>query len=188
MQKLIVFNNVTLDGYFTDARGDLSWAHSGMDDPEFAAFIADNASGDGGELLFGRVTYQLMASYWPTPQAQKSDPVVAKGMNSHRKVVFSRTLSTADWQNTRLVKDDLIGEVERLKSKDGSGLVLMGSGTIVAQLTPHRLIDEYQVVLNPVVIGGGRTMFDGAGLPLTLLSTRPFKNGKVVLRYAPKAG
>jgi dihydrofolate reductase len=80
MRKLIVFNNVTLDGYFTGANGDISWAH-GNDDPEFNAFVAGNASG-GGQLLLGRITYELMAGYWPTPTAIRNAPLVAEGMNS----------------------------------------------------------------------------------------------------------
>jgi dihydrofolate reductase len=160
MRKLIVFNNVTLDGYFTGPNGDFSWAHGGNDDAEFNAFVADNASG-GGELLFGRITYQLMASYWPTPDAIKNDPVVAERMNSGRKVVFSRTLDKVSWSNTRLMKGNIISEVLKLKQEPGSGLAILGSGSIVAQLAPHRLIDEYQFLVNPVVLGKGRTMFDG---------------------------
>ena len=108
MRKLIVFNHVTLDGYFVDANGQMSWAKFGNDDPEYSAFVAENASG-GGELLFGRVTYDLMASYWPTPIADQHNPSVAAGMNSMRKVVFSRTLDNASWNNTKLVKGDQIG-------------------------------------------------------------------------------
>ncbi len=91
MRKLIAFNHVTLDGYFVGPNGDFRWAHAGNDDPEYSKFVAENASG-GGQLLFGRVTYELMASYWPTPVAEQHDPAVAKGMNSMSKVVFSRTL------------------------------------------------------------------------------------------------
>jgi len=85
----VVFNSVTLDGYFTDKNSDMSWAHK--NDPEWNAFVADNAKG-GGTLLFGRITYELMASFWPTPAAMQMMPDVAKGMNSLPKVVFSRTL------------------------------------------------------------------------------------------------
>jgi len=98
MRRLIVFNNVTLDGYFTDMNGDMSWAHKY--DPEWLAFVQENASG-GGELLFGRITYELMASYWPTPMAIKNDPKVAEGMNNLPKVVFSRTMDKASWNNTK---------------------------------------------------------------------------------------
>ena len=89
MRKLIVFDHVTLDGYFVGANGDFSWGHTGNDDPEYQAFVAENASG-GGQLLFGRKTYDLMASYWPTPIADKQDPVVAAGMNSMRKLCSNR--------------------------------------------------------------------------------------------------
>ena len=101
MSKLIVFNNVSLDGYFTAANGDFSWAH-GVQDPEFNAFVAGNASG-GGRLIMGRITYNLMASYWPTPMAAKNSPVVAEGMNSTRKIVFSKTLEKVSWSNTTLM-------------------------------------------------------------------------------------
>lgn len=185
MRKLITFNSISLDGFFTDARGDMSWAHAGSDDPEFAAFVAGNA-GSGGELLFGRVTYQMMAGYWPSPAALASAPEVARGMNALPKVVFSRTLPKAEWQNTRLVKEDLVGEVKKLKAGSGPGLVLMGSGTVIAQLTEARLVDEYQVVLCPVVLGGGRSFFEKNQLGLTLVHTRVFKNGKVLLHYQPQ--
>jgi dihydrofolate reductase len=188
MRKLVVFNNVTLDGYFTGLSGDFSWAHSGSDDAEFNAFVADNASG-GGQLLLGRITYELMASYWPTPNAIKHDPIVAEGMNSMPKVVFSRTLDKAAWSNTKLVKGDIAAEIRKLKQEPGKGMAILGSGRIVAQLAPQRLIDEYQVVVNPVVLGNGRTMFDGIKekLTLKLTRTRTFRSGKVFLCYEPTA-
>jgi dihydrofolate reductase len=185
MAKLIVFNSVTLDGYFTDASGDLSWAHKS--DPEWNDFVAGNASGES-VLLFGRKTYQMMASFWPTPQASKSFPAVAEGMNRRSKVVFSRTLDNVSWSNTRLVKGDLPGEVRAMKRK-GPTIVILGSGTIVAQLTEEGLIDEYQVVVNPVVVGNGRTMFEGVRrkVDLKLTSERRFKNGNVLLTYGAQA-
>lgn len=188
MQRLIVFNNVTLDGYFTGANGDLSWAHSGHADAEFNAFVAGNASG-GGQLLFGRITYELMARYWPTPMAITNDPVVAEGMNRIPKVVFSRTLDKASWSNTKLVKGDIASEIRKMKNETGEGMAILGSGSIVSQLAPESLIDEYQVLVNPVVLGKGRTMFDGLKerLNLKLTKTRTFGNGKVLLCYEPMA-
>ena len=186
MQKLVVFNNVTLDGYFASLNGDFSWAHSGNDDAEFNAFIAGNASG-GGQLLLGRITYELMASYWPTAVAIKNDPIVAEGMNSMPKVVFSRKLDKVSWSNTKLVKGDIALEIRRLKKEPGPGMAILGSGSIVSQLALEGLIDEYQVVVNPVVLGQGRTMFDGIKekLTLKLTKTRSFSNGKVFLCYEP---
>lgn len=186
MGKLIVFNHITLDGYFAGVAGDFSWAHSGNDDPEYAAFVAENASG-GGRLLFGRVTYELMASYWPTPVADQNDPVVAAALNSMPKVVFSRTLDNASWQNTKLVKSDIVAEIRKMKEEPGPGMAILGSGSIVSQLALEHVIDEYQMVVDPVALGNGRTMFEGIKekLILKLIKTRAFKNGKVLLCYEP---
>jgi dihydrofolate reductase len=188
MRRLIVFNNITLDGYFTDAHGDMSWAHK--QDPEWKAFITENAKG-GGELLFGRVTYEMMASYWPTPMAQKNDPAVAKRMNQLPKVVFSWTLNKASWPNTRLVKTDMVAEIRKMKEDSGKDknkdLVIFGSGTIISQLTQESLIDEYQIAVHPVIVGAGRTMFEGlkGELNLKRRSTRSFRNGVLMLCYEP---
>jgi dihydrofolate reductase len=183
MRKLTVFDNVSLDGYFTDAHADMTWAH--RFDPEWASFSADNASGDG-ELLFGRVTYEMMLGFWPTAQAAKTMPVVAERMNNGRKVVFSRTLSEATWKNTRLLKGDLIAEVRKLKAEPGPGLVVLGSGSIAQQLAEARLVDKYQLVICPIALGAGRTLFQGLRekLELKLEKTRAFGNGNVVLWYA----
>src|SRR6185295_16748421 len=100
MRKLMVFNNISLDGYFTDANSDMSWAH--RNDDEWNSFSAENAKG-GGELVFGRKTYEMMVAHWPTEAAKKQMPDVAKGMNEAKKVVFSKSLKSADWNNTRLI-------------------------------------------------------------------------------------
>lgn len=186
MRKLAVFNHVSLDGYFVDAKGDMSWAHK--QDPEWLAFMGENASG-GGELVFGRVTYDLMNSYWPTPMALQQNPDVARHMNELPKVVFSRTMDKASWNNTRVVKGDLAEEVRKLKNEPGLDMIIFGSGTIIAQLAPAMLIDEYQVVVNPVILGKGRTMFENVPqkLSLKLSRSRAFGNGNVVLYYEPVA-
>src|SRR5690606_14707123 len=149
MRKLGVFNLVSLDGYIAGPGGDISWHRV---DEEFQA-DAEQVSNAGNTLLFGRVTYELMAGYWPTPAALQDDPVVAQGMNSAPKIVFSRTLEKADWANTRLVKDNLLDEVHRLKQQSATDLVILGSGSIVAQLADAGLIDSYQMLLVPVVLG-----------------------------------
>ena len=111
-------------------------------------------------------------------------------MNRSPKIVFSRTLDKAAWGNTRLVKDDMLGEVRKLKQQDGKGLTILGSGAIVAQLARAGLIDEYQIMLNPVVLGKGKTMFEGIKnrLTLKLMFTRSFANGNVLLHYEPSQG
>ena len=186
MPKLVVYNSMSLDGYFTDANGDMSWAHK--QDPEWQAFVAENARG-GGQLLFGRITYDLMASFWPTPFAAQSNPVIAERMNSLRKYVFSTTLDQASWSNTTLFKSDLAAEVRKLKQAPGPDIVIMGSGSVVAQLADAGLIDQYQIVPNPLVVGSGRTLFEGVKrkLPMKLAKSRAFGNGNVVLFYEPAA-
>jgi dihydrofolate reductase len=187
MRNLTVFNHVTLDGYFSGLNGDMTWAHSNVD-AEWNSFVEENAS-VGGELLFGRITYDLMLSYWPTAAALKNNPAVAGRMNSLPKVVFSRTLDKATWSNTRLVKGDLAMETRKLKDEPGKDLLIFGSGSIVSQLAQAGLIDAYQIVVNPIVLGKGRTMFDGIKdkLTLKLTKTRTFGNGNVLLCYEPKA-
>jgi len=188
MQKLTVFNHVSLDGYFVDANGGMSWAHAGMQDPEWNAFVAENATGDG-TLVFGRVTYDLMTSYWPTPMAKHHDPVVAERMNSQPKIVFSKKMDKASWNNTTLLKGDLTAEVRKLKQESGSGMVILGSGSIVSQLADAGLIDSYQFVVNPIILGKGRTMFKGVKgkLDLKLTKSRAFGNGNVFVCYEPPA-
>jgi dihydrofolate reductase len=185
MRKLSVFNLVTLDGYISGKGGDISWHRV---DPEFQEYAEKN-SNSGNTLLFGRVTYELMAGYWPSPEALKTDPMIAQGMNSSPKIVFSRTLKNADWTNTRLVKDDIVPEVRNLKQQPGKDLTILGSGSIVVQLAQAGLIDEYQILLNPVILGRGKTMFEGLdGKPvLKLIKTRTFNNGNVLLCYEPMA-
>ena len=131
MRRLNAFNNVTLDGYFTGPGGDLSWTQSAPPDAEFDAFVTANASG-GDTLVLGRLTYELMARYWPTPLAQQQNPGVAGGMNRMTKVVFSRTLAEAAWENTTLVRGDIVNEVLRLKQGRGGGIAVLGSGTTTA--------------------------------------------------------
>lgn len=184
MRQLSVFLSISLDGYFADLNGDVSWAH--RDDPEFNAFVASNASA-GGELLMGRRTYDLMASYWPTAMAKERDPIVADGMNSLPKIVFSRTMSEAGWINTRLIRENPAQAVHALKRAEGKDMVVLGSGSIVAQLVEAGLVDVFQLVVVPIALGAGQSVFAGISerLALTLTDSRAFAKGNVVLTYAP---
>jgi dihydrofolate reductase len=183
MRKLSMFNLITLDGYFAGENGDISWHNVDDEFQETAIRVANS----GNTLIFGRVTYELMAGFWPTEEARRNDPIVAAGMNKAEKIVFSRTLARADWNNTRLVKEDMIGEVRRLKQRSGKDLTVLGSGSIVSQLADAGLIDEYNVLINPVALGKGKSMFEGLKekLKLKLISTRTFRNGNVHLKYEP---
>lgn len=188
MRKLSVFNSVSLDGYFATRDGHIAWTHRDKTDEEWSAFVSGNASGDG-QLLLGRVTYDVMIQYWPTPLAMQNDPVVADRMNSLPKVVFSRTLDKAAWRNTTVVNGDIAGAVRRMKQEPGPDMVVLGSGSIVSQFAREGIIDEYQIVVLPYVLGNGRTMFDGVDVPLNLAltKTRQFRNGNVLLCYEPTA-
>jgi dihydrofolate reductase len=183
-RTLTAFGHVSLDGYFVDGKGDMSWAHKR--DAEWNAFVTESAGSDS-ELVFGRTTYQMMAGYWPTAQASQASPRVAERMNQTRKVVFSRTLDTAAWNNTKLVKDDITASMRRMKNEPGKPMVILGSGSIVSQMAQEGLIDEFQIVLNPLAVGNGRTYFDGikGRLNLTLAKTRAFSNGNMLLCYTP---
>jgi dihydrofolate reductase len=185
-RRLTAFVQLSLDGFFADVEGDIRWAHSATDDPEWEAFVAENAKG-GGLLIFGRVTYEMMAGYWGTAEAARNDPVVAREMNRLPKIVFSRTLKQASWLNTKLVKRGLASTVRRLKRESGPDMAILGSGSVVAQLAAEGLIDELQIVVNPVVLGQGRPLFASLGskLDLKLVKTRSFRNGNVLLCYGP---
>ena len=181
MKKLRVFESISVDGYFTDGDGQIGWAHASRRDPEFDAWVGANAN-SGGELLFGRKTYQEMEAFWPTAAAAAQLPDVAKGMNAARKYVASRTIEPR-WQNTHLLKGDLAAAVRELKAGDGPGLTILGSGSVAAQLGAAGLVDEYQFVILPVALGAGRTVFT-SGRGLRLIDQRAFRNGNVVVTYA----
>jgi dihydrofolate reductase len=185
MRKVSVFNSVSIDGYYTDANNDYLWAHDGSDDPELTEFTKGNAQG-ANALVFGRVTYEVMVAWWPTPAAAKAMPEIAKGMNQAPKYVFSRTLDKVDWSNTTLLKADPASEIARIKQTPGPDLTLLGSGTIVAQLAAVDLIDDVQLLVCPIVLGSGKSQFAGvADRPRWSLSrSKTFKNGRVFLAYS----
>lgn len=181
MRRLRVFESISIDGYFTDTSSDIGWAHAGREDAEFADWVSGNAT-SGGELLFGRKTYQIMEAFWPTPAAAQQMPSVAKGMNASRKHVVSRTIEPM-WNNSHLLRTELIKAVSDLKASDGPTITVLGSGNVAAQLGEACLVDEYQFVIIPTALGGGRTIFS-TGCKLRLLEQRAFRSGNVVLTYA----
>jgi dihydrofolate reductase len=129
----------------------------------------------------------MMASYWPTPVAIKNDPIVAAGMNNADKIVFSRTLKKVEWNNTRLVKDNIVEEINKMKQLPGKDMTVLGSGSILTQFAEQGLIDEYQIMVDPVVLGDGTPIFKNIKhkLDLKLTRTRTFKSGVVLLCYQP---
>lgn len=184
MGKLIAFTFISLDGYFKGNNEDISWHQHAEDD---GGFSAENAN-SGNILLFGRKTYEMMAGFWPTSMASDHFPEVAKGMNKAEKFVFSRTLKKADWAPTKIISDNIPEEVMRLKQTPGKDLTLLGSGSILTQLATANLVDEYQLMVDPVVLGSGTSIFkDLKSQPkLQLTATRTFKSGAVLLCYRPE--
>jgi dihydrofolate reductase len=184
MGKLSAFVFVTLNGFYKGINEDISWNTHAAEEKDYSI----EALKSGNTLLFGRVTYELMASYWPTTMALKNDPIMAEGMNKADKIVFSRTLKKAEWNNTKLLTDNIEQEVTKLKQQPGKNLTVLGSGSIVTQLAEQGLIDEYQIMLDPVVLGDGTPLFKGLQhkLNLKLMNAITFKNGIVLLTYQPE--
>lgn len=178
--KLRVFESISIDGYFTGANDDNSFAYAVPPDPEFMAWVSQNAQ-SGSALLFGRKTYEQMAAFWPTPMAAGQMPEVAKGMNAATKYVASRTIRPT-WTNTTLLEGELVSAVKKLKAHERD-ITVLGSGSIAAQLGEAGLVDEYQFVVIPVALGAGRTVFT-AGSGLRLVEQRAFRNGNVAVTYA----
>ena len=186
MRKIVAFTIVSVDGCFAGPNGEIDWFKN--NDEEDKKFAAESAS-PSATLLFGRTTYEMMAGYWPTPAAIKNDPVVAGAMNSAQKIVFSKTLRPIEgpvWKNVSVLHEINREEIIRLKEQAGGDMAILGSGSIVRQLANLGLIDEYQLLVNPVVLGAGKYLFkDVARMNLKLLETRAFTSGKVFLRYRP---
>jgi dihydrofolate reductase len=186
MRKIIVSEMVSLDGFFARPDGDLDWH---VVDDEFNAFARKQLD-EMDTLLFGRVTYEGMASYWPTEAALADDPEIAAAMNRLPKVVFSRTLNALEWSNSQLARGDIAEEIRRLKAQPGKDMAIFGSGEIVSALTRKGLIDEYRLFVCPVVLGSGKPLFARLSdtLNLRLLNSQPFASGVVLLYYRPANG
>lgn len=183
MRKLGMFNQVSVDGFFSSTSGDSSWMHPAEPDPEFDEWSANNASG-GGALLFGRTTFEMMESWWPTEAAKKAMPGISNGMTQAEKWVFSRTRSSSQWANTRFLEGDLAAEVKKLKTNGDQPITLLGSGSLVGPLLRAGLIDELQLMVLPVLLGAGTPMFREVGQHgLKLARSRSFKNGRAYLAY-----
>ena len=189
MGTLGVFNHVTVDGFFAGPRGEIDWFKAIRSDREYEAYTHQNAQ-SGATLVFGRTTYQMMKSYWPTPAAIASDPGMARSVNESPKIVFSKTLpgvkEEPNWKNVTLLRDIARGDILERKKKAEPGLVILGSGTIVQQLANLGLVDQYQLVIVPIVLGAGKPLFKGLEeTSLELVDSRTFKNGLALLTYRP---
>jgi len=183
MRKLNVFNFVTLNGFYEGSNHDISWHRHGGEENKFS----DDSLKEEGILLFGRRTYEMMYNFWPTEMAAEQFPETAKGMNRSQKIVFSNTLTKAEWKNTKVIGGDVVEEMKRMKKLKGLDMVILGSGSIVTQFADAGLIDEYQIMIDPVAIGKGTTMFKGLEnkLDLKLTKSKIITSGVVLLCYKP---
>lgn len=183
MRKVFLFMMVTLDGYFEGPNHDINWHNV---DGEFHDF-ANQQLGTIDTLVFGRRTYDMMASWWPTPEGLAADPTTAKLMNETGKVVFSHQQGTTDWQNSHLVVDHATEEIKKLKAGPGSDIAIFGSNNLVTSLMPDNLVDEFRIMINPVALGKGSSLFTGLENPTKFNRTaiREFGNGNVLVTYRP---
>jgi len=192
-RRIVMFNQVSADGFFSDPQGGLDWVVS---DPEIHAHAVDGMP-QTDTILFGRKTYELFASFWPHALddldasgphgSRKRDPAfsaMANWLNDTRKLVFSKSLKAASWHNSHVSALDP-QRISALKREPGQDLLLFGSGSIVSQLSQHGLIDEYRFVVCPLLLGKGKTLLGDLSVPvnLRLVGAKPFSSGNVMLTY-----
>lgn len=185
MRRVIASPFTSLDGMMAGPQGDIEW-NAPYFDEEMADYVHAQFE-DVDTLLFGRVTYQLFAQYWPD-QGVKDSPAEAERMNAIEKVVFSTTLDKAEWSNSRIVRDNIAEEISRLKAQPGANLSIDGSPTLIHSFSQLGLIDEYRIRVHPVILGRGVPLFSDQPekMTLKLLEARPFRSGVVLLRYEPE--
>jgi dihydrofolate reductase len=197
MRRIVAFNRVSADGYFAGTDGNLNWV---VPDPEIDRGAAESIdSGGPGTLLFGRRTYEQFESFWPhalDDAKTAADPhrpgarspelrAMAVWINEATKIVFSKARKDVTWKNSRLVRDVVPKDIEALKNEPGGNMMIFGSGAITSQLTQHGLIDEYQFVVGPLLLGSGRLLIRDVpkSTRLELLEVKKFPSGNVMMRY-----
>ena len=180
-RKMVSFVMTSLDGYHEGPDHSIDWHNAGSD--EFDRFAIRQLD-EMGVLVFGRVTYELMAGYWPTQAARDDDPEVAARMNALPKVVVSRALDPVTWANTELVRDRVAERLTELKRQPGKDIAIFGSSNLTASLLRMGLVDEVRIMVSPVLLGSGTPLFQGSDVTgLTLREVRSFEDGNVLLVY-----
>lgn len=185
MRKLIMWNLITLDGFFEGTKPwDLEF-HNDVWGDDLERFVKEQTKLIG-TLLFGRATYEGMAAYWTSVKDENAE--TAYFMNNVPKVVVSTTLRKADWKNSRLINANAVEEVKKLKQQTGMDIYIFGSAKLSASLMEQGLIDEYRIGLTPVILGAGTPLFQSPleKLNLELIKVQPMDKGFVVLYYRPK--
>jgi dihydrofolate reductase len=186
MSRISVFNHVSIDGFFAGPNGELDWFYSLSCDADWYKYTHSQAAGSS-TLIFGHTTYEMMKSYWPTPNAIKNDPVMAKSVNESPKIVFSKKLKKVEegpiWKNITLYHKINPDEIIKLKKK--IDMMILGSGSIVQQFSNLNLIDDYFLVVVPVILGKGKSFFENVKKKdIKLVNAKPFKNCIVLLHYS----
>lgn len=177
---------ISLDGFFEGPNRELDWHMVDEGFINYAAGLLDAVDA----ILFGRFTYQIMADYWSTQTAQTRAPAIAERLNMLQKYVFSPTLEKAEWQNSIIVEGNIGEAVTKLKRQSGKSMVIFGSSDLAVALVKLGLIDEYRIIIHPVVLGGGKTLLQGLNekLKLKLVDVKTFSSGTVLLSYRPETG
>lgn len=186
MRKVVLFAHISLDGFAGDVNGGLGFLSYNEELEQYAEELVKTV----GAPLYGKTTYQLMEGYWPSelnnPDAGKFSSQHAQWIHHIPKVVFSTTLDAVTWNNTTLVKDNIVDEVNKLKQQSGEDLVIFGSPGLAKSFMKLGLIDEFKLTMHPVILGKGISLFDG-GIPtnsLKLLETSTLKSGVITLHYS----
>jgi dihydrofolate reductase len=183
MRKVILFNMMTIDGFFEGPNREIDWYNVDTEFNDFAIEQLDNA----GMLIFGRITYELMAGYWPRAEAIENDPIVAGKMNSLPKTVFSTKLKRSDWSNTIIINGNIEENISAMKQDLTKDIFIFGSSDLASEFRRLDLIDEYRIMINPVILGSGKPLFkekDGKQ-NFRLLRTILFKSGNILICYQP---
>ncbi|WP_100013141.1 dihydrofolate reductase family protein [Lentibacillus sediminis] len=183
MRKVISQIMVSLDGFIEGSNQELDWHVVNEEYFKYTEGLLSSVD----TILFGRKTYQHMVDFWPTPIAAEKFPVIAEKMNQLSKVVFSKMLESVDWKDTRLINADISDAISELKQQDGMDMVILASSDLVFSLTEHKLIDEYHIIVNPVILGSGKPFFKELDqrIHLTLHKTKEFRSGNILLCYRP---
>jgi dihydrofolate reductase len=200
MRKVIISMMMSLDGFFAGPNGEFDWPLADEQFEEYAVGMLNEVD----TIIFGRITYQMMASYWPTAIASPGGTLESEGvkyavpkevsqvhkdvadkMNSLNKIVFTKTLSNVEWNNSSLSRDINAEEIMQMKHQPGKDIVILGSGSVISAFADLGLIDEYRIFVNPIILGEGKALFKDLTnkIKLKLIRTKTFSSGLVGLYY-----